>query len=482
MSVTLTENNAIQYSDTTDKCLDLFSKIGALRNTTKGIILTKFQQAFQEQPELASRIAFWARAAREGAGEREVFHTILENMPDKFIADNAKTIAELGYWKDLLRYFHIPEVVEVYATAIRSKDRLACKWAPRKGPNAKLLRDSIPSILMTPTCTNKQYRVWLKENSKTVEQQMSSKQWDDIKYQSVPGRAMRTYGKAFDKHDQKRFTCWKEDKTSKASVSASYPHDVIKTVSNLESWQSGAKKDVDWALAQKQWNNLPNYVKEGENILPIADVSGSMCGLPLLVSVSLGMYLANRNKGQFNNTFLTFSARPEFVKLTGNLEKDIPTVVNANWDMNTDFERAYRLILDTAVSFNAPQEHMPTMLLVLSDMQFDQSQEGRNRPHFQLIQEEFKEAGYKLPKLVFWNLQTSVCDGSPAEANDDGVALVSGFSPVLMKAILAVEDFNPIEVMKEALEPIKVNFKNLPETFEHTENVRSWELEEDWSW
>jgi len=478
MSVTLTENNAVQYSDTANKCLDLFSKIGALRNTTKGIILTQFQQAFQEQPELASQIAFWARAAREGAGEREVFHTILENMPNEFIADNAKTIADLGYWKDLLRYFHIPEVVTVYATAIRTKDRLACKWAPRKGPNAKLLRDSI-------SYTNKQYRIWLKENSETVEQQMSQKDWKNITYCGVPGKALRTYGKAFDKHDQDRFTEWKEDNSSKASVSASYPHDVIKIVSNFESWQHGNKKDIDWALAQKQWDNLPNYVKEGENILPISDVSGSMFGLPLLVSVSLGMYLANKNKGQFNNTFLTFSSRPEFVKLTGNLEKDVPTMVNANWDMNTDFERTYRLILDTAISFNVPQEHMPTMLLVLSDMQFDQSQEGRNRPHFQLMAEEFEEAGYNLPKIVFWNLRTSVCDGSPARASDDGVCLVSGFSPVLMKAILAVEDFNPIDVMLEALQPIKINTTNLPTDFTFIEPVSAYEtkwMEEDYSW
>ena len=463
MSVTYTENNAVQHESSDNQCLNLFSKIGAYRKFPNSLILERFKDAFTENPELATRILFWARSARQGAGERQTFHTILENMPDKFIADNAKTIAELGYWKDLLRYFHIPEVVEVYATAIRSKDRLACKWAPRKGPNAKLLRDSIPSILMTPTCTNKQYRVWLKENSETVEQQMSQSDWKNIVYSSVPGRALRTYGNAYDKHDTTRFTEWKEDKNSKAAVSASYPHDVINTVFDGMSVRS----ECDWALAQKQWDSLPDYVKEGENILPMADVSGSMCGLPMLVSVSLGMYLAEHNKGQFKNTFLTFSERPELVKLKGSLDEDLRTIANANWDMSTDFERAFRLILDTATSFNVPQKDMPTMLLVLSDMQFDQSLRGNDLPHLDLIREDYEEAGYQMPKIVFWNLRASMCEGSPAKADDENVALVSGFSPVLMKAILAVEDFNPMDIMIEALQPITIDARGLPEVFEN---------------
>ena len=471
MSVIKTENNAIQYSTTGNKCLDLFSKIGAYRNSSKKVVLEKFKQAFDEDPKVATQIVFWARAAREGAGERQTFHTIMGPMTGDFIADNAKLIAEIGYWKDLLKYFHIPGVVTAYADALADKDRLACKWAPRKGPNARLLRDRCGM-------TNKEYRVWIKTNSETVEQQMSSKDWANIAYQSVPGRAMRTYGKSFDKQDNDRFTEWKEDKNSKASVSASYPHDVVKTVADLDNWGNVIKPKVDWALAQKQWDNLPDYIKEGENILPMSDVSGSMLGLPLQVSVSLGVYLANRNKGQFKNTFMTFSERPELVKITGNLEKDIDTVANADWGMSTDFERAYRSILDTAIAFNVPEEHMPTMLLVLSDMQFNESTRDEEFP-LQVLTMEFAKAGYKLPKLVFWNLRASTCDGSPAKSNDVGVALVSGFSPVLMKAILAVEDFNPIEVMKEALEPINVDYSNLPKTFEHTGIVESWELEED---
>ena len=172
MTFTTTENNAIQYADTGDKCLDLFSKIGAFRNVNKGVIVEKFRTAFEEHPELATRIAFWARAAREGAGERSTFHTILKYFPEDFIADNATIIAELGYWKDLVPYLHIEGVAKSFAFAIRNKDRLACKWAPRK---STVLRDQLGM-------TNKEYRVWLKDNSETVEQAMSRKQWEAINY------------------------------------------------------------------------------------------------------------------------------------------------------------------------------------------------------------------------------------------------------------------------------------------------------------
>jgi len=456
MSVTYTENNAAQYASTNNECLNLFSKIGAYRNFPNSLILERFKDAFLENSELATRILFWARAARKGAGERQTFHTILSQLPEEFIGNNTKIIAELGYWKDLLPYFHIPEVVNRFADALLKKDRLACKWAPRKGANARLLKDATG-------WTNKQYRVWLKESSETVEQQMSSKQWDAVNYLSVPGRAMRTYAKAFDKHDQKRFTYWKEDKNSKASVGASYPHDVINTV--FDGTQS--RTQCDWTLAQKQWDSLPDYIKEGENILPMADVSGSMWGLPMLVSVSLGMYLAEHNKGHFKNTFLTFSERPELLKLKGNLEEDLSTIANANWDMSTDFERAFKLILDTATSFNVSQKDMPTMLLVLSDMQFNESLRGNDLPHLDLIRKDYEEAGYQMPKIVFWNLRASMCEGSPAKADDENVALVSGFSPVLMKAILAVEDFNPMDIMIEALQPITIDIKGLPEVFKN---------------
>jgi|TARA_B100002003_G_C14153139_1_gene554859 hypothetical protein len=477
-----TENNALQFADTFNTNLDLFSRIGAMRNAHESQILSFYKKAFNEDSNLATRILFWARAAREGAGERKVFHTVLARLAKQspqFITDNAKLIAKLGYWKDLIPYFWIQGVPEAYATAIRNVDRLACKWAPRKGTHAKQLRDCLK-------WTNKEYRVWLKENSETVEQHMASKAWSNIAYSSVPGAALRKYKKAYDKHDPARFEAWKLDKSEKASVSASYPHDIFKLLYRLE-WEDIEVKNPDIALAQKQWDNLPDYVKEGENILPMCDVSGSMDGLPMMISVSLGLYLAEKNKESFKDTILTFSSSPELLNLSkiSGLKEKFSTILTANWGMSTDFEKAYHLILDTAISFNVPKQSMPTMLLVLSDMQFNQSQRGDSGPHFDSMKQLFEDAGYVLPRIVFWNLRSSTVAGSPATAKDDNVALVSGFNPVLMKAILAVEEFNPFEVMLKSLENIVINPDNLPDVFNYTtppSSIREYDDESDWDW
>ena len=173
MNYTTTTNGAITNQTSGKECLDLFQRIGNMRHHDRLRILEDFETAYIENKELATQVLFWARAARIGSGERKTFHTILSEIgktsPD-FISDNAKTIAELGYWKDLVPYLHIPSVVAVFAQAIRDKDRLACKWAPRK---CAVIRDELKM-------TNKEYRKWLKKYSETVEQQMSEKSWSDI--------------------------------------------------------------------------------------------------------------------------------------------------------------------------------------------------------------------------------------------------------------------------------------------------------------
>ena len=307
--------------------------------------------------------------------------------------------------------------------------------------------------------TNKQYRKWLKEHSETVEQQMSEKEWNDINYSSVPGASMRRYGGAFSRQDEDRFQAWKEDKTSKASVSATYPHEVL------------AIGDDD--LAQKMWDNLPNLLEDTtERILPMIDTSGSMFGMPLTIALGLGVYLAQRNESDFKDMFLSFSEEPELIKLQGDTIGEIMrTTEGAHWGMNTDFEKAYRLILDRAIAFNVDPDSMPTMLLVLSDMQFDESQnswDGKMMTHYSWMAEEYEEAGYELPKIVFWNLDAHM--GTPARCSDDNVAMVSGFSPSIMKAILNAENFTPMDVMLEALKPIDLDYTNLKD-----------ELDIDWT-
>ena len=455
MNYTTTTNGAVTNTTSGTECLDLFTRIGNMRCADRLFILENFDRAYQDNPELATQVLFWARAARIGSGERNTFYVILDEIAKcspVFVSDNARTLAELGYYKDLVRYFHIPGVVSTFAQAIREKDRLACKWAPRK---CSILRDELGF-------TNREYRKWLKRYSETVEQKMSEQEWSKIEYSSVPGSAMRRYSKSFDIRDNQRFVDWKNDKTTKASVSATYPHEVLKC--------------DDSALADKLWENLPDYLSESdENILPMIDTSGSMFGEPLAVAISLGMYLSERSKGEFKDTFLTFSENPELVRLVGDTVKErLKNINQADWGMNTDFTKAYEHILRVAKKHNVMKDSMPTMILVMSDMQFDESQghhgSGQFQTHFSHMQDEYEKAGYELPKIVFWNLDTHF--GTPAECSDNSVAMVSGYSPSIMKAILNAEEFNPMSVMLEALESIDLDYRNLPTQFKYSKETR----------
>ena len=207
--------------------------------------------------------------------------------------------------------------------------------------------------------------------------------------------------------------------------------------------------------------------------LPMIDTSGSMFGEPMAIAISLGMYLAERNESEFKDMFLSFSEVPELIKITGTDVMDkMRNIEGAHWGMNTDFEAAYMHILNLAKKHNVVKSSMPTMLLVLSDMQFDDSQNHRQgfNTHFTHMKQEYEKYGYDFPKIVFWNLECH--PGTPAKCSDDSVAMVSGFNPKIMEAVLNAEDFNPISVMLEALKAIELDYRNLPTQFKYKKEIR----------
>jgi len=219
------------------------------------------------------------------------------------------------------------------------------------------------------------------------------------------------------------------------------------------------KTELD--LVQKQWEALPNFVGDA-NILPLVDVSGSMScaagghgsksGLTCMeVAVSLGLYLADKNEGKFKDTFLTFSDNPELLHLKGNINQKIDQMVKSNWAMSTNLHKAFAKILDVAVQGGVPQEEMPAMVLILSDMQFNACVKHDDSA-MQMIARKYKEAGYTLPKVVFWNLN-AVYGNAPVKFDTSGTALVSGFSPAVVKPLLAgdLETFTPESVMLKTI-------------------------------
>jgi len=455
-----TENGMKARKSTANPCVDLFFNIGAMRGKD---VIPAFVAAYVHDPVAAIRIALWARDVRGGAGERKIFRDILVDLATSdpyHCVSLARRIPELGRWDDFLVLFGTP--CEEYAfacigQALEDGEGLCAKWMPRQGEAAVKLRKYLG-------WTPKFYRKRLVELTKVVETQMCAKDWDNINFNHVPSVASSRYKKAFSRNTEK-YKEWtaalvstdpEVAKSVKVNAGAVYPYDVIKGL-NTSYNSRYDQSNLNHIIAQ--WDALPNYVGDA-NILPLVDVSGSMtCPVGqnykssttcLDVAVSLGLYLADKNTGKFKDTFLTFSGDPELLHLKGNIVQKIEQMVTSKWNMNTDLHKAMDKILQTAIDGNVPQSEMPKILLILSDMQFD-SCTSHDDSAMQMIERRYSDAGYDVPKIVFWNLNSK--DNAPVKFDKSGTALVSGFSPSIVKAVLAgdMEDFTPEAIMNKTI-------------------------------
>ena len=443
-----TANGMVARKSTAKATVDLFYKIGASRGKN---ITGDFTAAYVENADVALRIAQWARDVRGGAGERQLFRDILVHLekrdPDAALA-LLKKVPEVGRWDDIF-VFSTPVLKTAAYTmlgdALRAQNGLAAKWTPRKGKIAAEVRAFFG---MTP----KQYRKSLVAMTTVVETQMCSGDWDNINFSHVPSVAARNYKKAFGRHTplfaEYVAKLVSGDKTVKVNANAIFPHDVLKGVINRTTLD---ESETDHVIAQ--WDALPNYVGDA-SIMPIVDVSGSMtCSAGkntnvtcMDVSISLGLYLADKNKGVFKDTFLTFSSKPQLVTLKGNIVDKVTQMSKSDWDMSTNLHAAMDKILSVAVKGLVPASDMPAMLLILSDMQFNQCARYDDTA-MQMIERKFADAGYTVPQIVFWNLNSS--DNVPVKADKSGAALVSGFSPSIMTSLLAadLDQFTPEGIM-----------------------------------
>jgi len=475
---TRTNNGAIQYRSSFSNLVDFFRIAGSSKlmssNDVKSTIEELFIAAFHEDKEIAFKLLFWLRDPRNGAGVKisaKLIYALLNKVCPRFIEDNVENIINYGSWKDILElmdnndrvitYWDDAEsslnikILDYWSTKILARDRLACKWAPRLHSKyhfvATKLRDKL-------NFSNKQYRNFLKENSNTVEQLITKNNWADVNYSTVPSIAMKLYNNAFNYHDEERFKAWKNNSEVKANSSVLYPHDIVKMI------------PIDSELADKLWKNLPNFIKENVSFLPLIDVSDSMNypeinGVyPMLISLSLGLYLAERNSSAYKNLFITFSEIPRLNNISGNtLSEKISNLSMSEWGYNTNFELAYELILKYAIDNKLSDKELPSMLIVLSDMEFDQA--SNFDFHLTNIKNRFSSYDYTIPELVFWNLKPRSNSGSPATVSEKGVSLVSGFSPSLMKSLLNCEDMNPMSILLNTVKDYKVDMTHVPIDF-----------------
>ena len=452
-NMTLTENGAATNRSTGKECLDLFATIGALRRESEQEIAARFLRAYAEDPDLAMKIAFFARDVRGGLGERKVFRAILRWLAlneKASLVRNLPYIAEYGRWDDLLVLLDTPCRTEALARLKKQFD--ADMAALTDGGDVSLLGKWLPSVNASNTdtvrnakivarafgLTDAEYRralSALRARIRILENNLREKDYT-FDYAKQPSKAMFKYRRAFLRNDGERYGAFMERvKRGEASLHT----DTLVPYEIVAPFFSRSVSNEERAAIDATWNAQEDFTT-GENALVVIDGSGSMYAardpMPAAVALSLGVYFAERNTGAFRNHFITFSENPQLVEIQGGDILDrIRYCHDFNEVANTNIQKVFELILSAAVKNRVPRKELPSTVYIISDMEFDYCTSDASLTNFEYAKRLFARHGYPLPRLVFWNV-ASRNRQQPVTVNDRGVALVSGCSPRIFSMVM----------------------------------------------
>lgn len=487
-NVSMTENGAVGYKTTYNPLLDMNFKVASYRNKSEKEILKDFTNCYIDDSITALKWLFYVRDIRNGLGERRLFRVILKDLATyepQLVINLIPVISEYGRYDDLIYLLDSsPRVQNAIISFIRERLNedlknmsegasvsLLAKWMPSENASSTSTRHNAKILIAELQMTPKQYRKTLTTLRKyigIVEQKMSANQWYDIDYEKVPSRANLVYNNAFLRNDTERRKQFLENlKKGICTINSStlYPHDIVHRYLTSVGWTSYLNSKLDPTL-EALWQNLPDTYDSDKSTIVVADGSGSMCCpvgntriRALDIANALAIYFAERCKGEFKDKYITFSSMPQLVDMSKckSLREKLAKTLSHNEVANTNIEAVFNLILETAISYNMTQADMPTNILIISDMEFDCATapewghrfEAPNQHLFEMLSQKFADHGYKLPKLIFWNVNSRT-NTIPVKQNELGVALVSGFSPNVAKMIMSNET-DPYKILLEIL-------------------------------
>ena len=483
-NITYTENGAVTYESTGSDCLDLFAGIGALRAAPDDQIVTRFMRAYAENADLAVKTLFFARDIRGGLGERRTFRVILRYLADHepvSCRKNLAQVAEFGRFDDLLCLFGTAceadmlavlkaQLLRDLAAVNERASRALTEQDPGNMPHLSLLAKWLPSVNASSRetvlrakktarafgMTDEEYRktlARLRAELRILENYLRERDYS-FDYEAQPSRALLKYRAAFLRNDPDRY----RDFLNRAAMDPSVmhtgtlaPYDIIAPViagrgRRVFSEDERRSLDVTW--------NAQEDFTGSENALVVVDGSGSMYAYgdpcPAAVAQSLGIYFAERNTGRFHNHFITFSHEPHLVEVKGrDIVDKVRYCMRYNDVANTDLAKVFSLILRTAVKNRLPQAEMPAKLYIISDMEFDYCCTHASLTNFEYAKQQYASCGYRLPQVVFWNVQSRNRQ-QPVTMNEQGAVLVSGASPAVF-SMLRSDTLDPYSFMMQVL-------------------------------
>lgn len=458
-----------------------------------------------------------------------MFMTIMLEKPN-LVESLIRLIPEYGCWKDMwklwmlaensstniqesiinvVKWFYFEDLSKLDKSAGNTpKLSLLGKWLPREGSKYDKIAKKLADVFYPDVAVvDDRLRLYRKECFRlskalgVIEQKMCGKRWKEIWPEAVPGRLMMKARKAFlneirvqkkgrdgqDVNDEPslrfpnsldRMECrtnflWHMEQVldGKAAVNAVnvlYPHEIV-----AKFWNAGGNRfpKSEENLLQAQWNSIRDAAKaQGglRGIVPMSDFSGSMSGIPMMVSMALGVLLSEINHPAFADYLLGFDSNPSWISFKGmtSLLQKIKYAQRFAQGTSTNFQGACDVILRRLVEYKVPSEEAPRDLLVLTDMGFDEANRfGVNwETHIQSIRSRFSAEGYEAPRIVIWNLRAEYKDYH-ARADEEGVVVLSGWSPAVLKAIQkgGISVRTPYQGLRQLLDDTRYNL--VRETF-----------------
>lgn len=468
-SKTRTLNGAVTYATTSDACLDFFSVAGGMRYRSEYDQIRLFDKAYIENPELAMKLLFYIRDIREGMGERQLFRTLIRNVAKHWpesAKKNVHLIPEFGRYDDMLCLMATKSENEVLRVIREQLERdlaslderkngkidapvsLLAKWMPSINTSSYRTRGIAKKLASALRMTEYDYRKMLtklRANIGLTERYLTDRKPEKVKYEAVPAGAMLKYRGAFTRKDGKRFSAYVKKAAKgrkKIHCENLFPYELVRPFFGEYSWYTDeyVREDANGEeVLETLWRNLPADFGN-ENAISVIDTSGSMYWCqredaitPALISQSLGLYHAERCKGRFHNHFITFESEPHLIEIHGSTLKDkIRYIQSADWGGSTNLEAVFRLILDTAVSARCSQDEMPSVMYIISDMEFNEAIENPSMTVYESAQAMFRKKGYELPAVVFINVNSWQMQ-APVRSDQKGAALVSGMGTSAFK-------------------------------------------------
>ena len=504
-NVSVTENGAVGYKTTGKELTDLFFKISSLRNENDADVRKEFKVLFESNEPYALKLLAYIRDIRgNGLGERRTFRLALEELlnhnfegkDEFFVKMIVEFIPEFGRYDDMFVFMNTKyeKIVVDFIRAQLTQDlayrkegkpiTLLAKWMPSINTSNKETVKLARKLANALNLSQRDYRKTLSDlraYNNIVERQMCAKEWDEIDYNKVPSRANVKYNDAFLRNDEQRRRDYlaalrigvdKDGNEVKINSSVNFPHDILHMYKGerVSYWEMKIKP-YDEAIEQL-WKNLKQM--DGlKNTIVVRDDSGSMLSTigntnisAYEVATALGIYCAQHNSDAYRNKIISFSETPRYLDFSKYVSLyDIYNYLNEHSEVaNTNIEGVFDLVLRTAVENNLKPEELPEQILILSDMEFDScardshDRRGLTPTLFGHISDKYAQYGYKLPKLVFWNINSRT-NTIPVKNNELGVILVSGFSQGVL-TMINEGDLNPYDAIVKQLD--KARYEDIP--------------------